>query len=598
MTNEPSAGERSLPVTIEGQHPRRERNHVVAPDRRGPDSRVAQSFIRVYGHNARKSRMLKPLFAAARSPVLASLALASCLWTLAGPTLAQTTTHPVTFHVSGSTQRLEMTVNTSRILTLEHSVPRMLVNNTDVVRATPLSPNQVQISALRAGGTQVNFWDENERVYTVDVVVMADVGDLERVLAAEFPEASLQLRPTNTSVIITGYVPSAEMVGSIVRIAEDYYPRVINRITVGGVQQVMLKVKVMEVSRTKLRRLGIDWTYANGNDFIQQVASGIQAASSPAEGAATIRLGIVNNASDFNAYINALQRNDLVKLMAEPTLVTTSGRPASFNSGGEFPILVPQSLGTVTVQFREFGTRIDFVPIVLGNGTIRLEVRPQVSELDPTRSVNVQGTNIPGLRNRWIDTAVEMRAGQTMALGGLLQTRVEAHNQGIPLLADMPWVGAAFRSVKEQYNEVELLVMVTPEFVDAMDPEEVPQLGPGEATESPCNKDLYIRGYLEVPRGYGISCDGNNCRHGKCGNPNCQPGQLPEGQRLNFGPAPETIDPGIRQPQTYHSSPPARNVSTARRTNPHLPQNQSSRRTSTAGGQPELIGPIGYDVLK
>lgn len=549
--------------------------------------------------------MLKPFFATAqRVPCLASLTVAACMLAMAGGASAQTPAQPVTFHVSSSSQKLEMTVNTSRILTLEHSVPRMLVNNTDVVRATPLSPNQVQISAVRAGGTQVNFWDENDKVYTVDVIVSADVGDLERVLAAEFPEASLQLRPTNTSVIITGYVPSAEMVGPIIRIAEDYYPRVINRVTVGGVQQIMLKVKVMEVSRTKLRRLGIDWTYANGNDFIQQVASGIQAASSPAEGAATISLGIVNNASDFNAYINALRRDDLIKLLSEPTLVTTSGRPASVNSGGEFPILVPQSLGTVTIQFREFGTRVDFVPIVLGNGNIRLEVRPQVSELDPTRAVQVNGTTIPGLRNRWIDTAVEMKSGQTMALGGLLQQRVEAQNNGIPYLADVPWVGAAFRSVKEIHNEVELLVVVTPEFVDAMDPEEVPEYGPGETTESPCDKDLYWKGHLEVPKGYGMSCDGINCRHGKCGNRACQQACetghcAPTHSHGTYQGVPaETIAPGVQQPQAYRSKPVSKAVSTARRTNPHLHQNQSSRRVTSSQSQPELIGPIGYDVLK
>lgn len=546
--------------------------------------------------------MSKPFFTGAWLSRITSLAAVACLFACPSLAPAQVKTQAVTFNVSSSTQKLEMTVNTSRIVTLEHSVPRMLVNNTEIVRATPLSPNQVQLSAVRTGATQVNFWDENDKVYTVDVLVQADVGDLQRVLEAEFPEASLQLRPTNTSVIITGYVPQPDMVGAIVRIAEDYYPRVINRITVGGVQQIMLKVKVMEVSRTKLRRLGVNWTYTNGNDFITQTVGGVISASSPTE-APTVTLGIVNNASAFNAYINALQKNDLVKLMAEPTLVTTSGRPASFNSGGEFPILVPQSLGTVTIQFREFGTRVDFVPIVLGNGAVRLEVRPQVSELDPTRSVTANGTTIPGLRERWIDTAVEMKAGQTMALGGLISQRVEAQNQGIPYLGDLPWVGTAFRTVREEYNEVELLIMVTPEFVDAMDPEEVPDCGPGQSTESPCNKDLYFKGLIEVPKGYGQSCEGNNCRHGRCKNGRCN-GECVEGGQQTIISQPETIDPGVRQPSAYNARPQTTTTSTARRTNPHLVQNQSNRRQTTTrnvsnrSSQPELIGPVGYDVLK
>jgi pilus assembly protein CpaC len=551
--------------------------------------------------------MLKPFFATAGM----SLTLATCLLSFACPVRAQQTpSQQVNFRVSGSSQKLEMTVNTSRILTLEHNVPRMLVNNTEVVRATPLSPNQVQLSALRAGATQVNIWDENEKVYAVDVIVTADVGDLERILAAEFPDASLQLRPTNTSVIITGYVPRAEMIGAIVQIAEDYYPHVINRITVGGVQEVLLRTKVMEVSRTKLRRLGVDWANLNGNDFVIQSVSGLinatatQGGSLVGTGRDTVRFGIINNSNQFGAYIDALRQYDLIKVMAEPTLVTISGRPASFNSGGEFPIIVPQSLGTVSIQYREFGTRVDFVPIVLGNGAIRLEVRPMVSEIDPSRSVVVQGINVPALRNRWVDTAVEMNAGQTLALAGLIQERTSSQNRGLPYLADLPFVGGAFRTVHEEVNEVELLIMVTPEFVDAMDPEEVPACGPGQATESPCDKDLYWKGYIEVPKGYGMSCDGINCHHGKCRHGRCNQGCNECGPAGSAPGQYETIDQGIRMPGMPAAPAATAPISTARRTNPHLQQGRATRQTSTSssnnGGatSPALIGPIGYDVLK
>ncbi|HTN76043.1 MAG TPA: pilus assembly protein N-terminal domain-containing protein [Pirellulaceae bacterium] len=564
--------------------------------------------------------MLKPFLAACCT----SLAFATCVLTLSSPASAQVVapTKPVTFNVSSSTQKLEMTVNTSRILTLEHNVPRMLVNNTDVVRATPLAPNQVQISAMRQGATQENVWDENGKVYTVDVIVMADVGDLERVLSAEFPEASLELRPTNTSVIISGYVPRAEMVGSIVRIAEDYYPNVINRITVGGVQQVMLKTKVMEVSRTKLRKLGVDWANLNGSDFVIQSVSGLinatatQGGSLVGTGRDTMRVGVISNNNQFGAYIDALRQYDLIKVMAEPNLVTLSGRPASFNSGGEFPIIVPQSLGTVTIQYREFGTRVDFVPIVLGNGSIRLEIRPTISEIDPSRSVTVNGISVPGLRNRWVDTAVEMKAGQTVALAGLIQERGASQNKGLPFFADLPWVGVAFRHVQEEVNEVELLIMVTPEFVDALDPEEVPHAGPGELTESPCDKDLYFKGYMEVPRGQGMSCEyGINCKgcgkkcNGRCTHCNTQNETCTDGNCTTPSQAAETIDrglkvPGMQSSDSYRSPGTNQAPSVARRTNPQLSNNRSSRQPTpakpvgTSGGQPALIGPVGYDVLK
>jgi pilus assembly protein CpaC len=179
----------------------------------------------------------------------------------------------------------------------------------------------------------------------------------------------------------------------------------------------------------------------------------------------------------------------------------------------------------------------------------------------------------------------------------------------------MPYIGAAFRTVREEYNELELLVMVTPEFVDAMDAEEVPACGPGQSTESPCDKDLYLRGFLEVPKGYGVSCNGKNCtphaRGSRCQNGNCS--QCNQGGQTMTTQPYESIDPGVRepqppvmmmQPQASKARGTTSNVSTARRTNPHLHQNATSRRSSTTrpapsgSTGPELIGPVGYDVLK
>ncbi|MEM7315802.1 MAG: pilus assembly protein N-terminal domain-containing protein, partial [Planctomycetota bacterium] len=191
----------------------------------------------------------------------------------------------VDFHVGGPSQRLEMVVNTSRILTLDKEIPRVLVNNQDVLRVVPLAPTKVQVSALQPGVTQVNLWEKDGEVRTVDVVVFADARQLELVLQSEFPKAAIRVRPLASSVVLTGYVDRPEVVGRIVRIAEDYYPQVINNISVGGVQQVALHVRVMEVSRTKLRALGTDWGLLTGDDFVIQSAAGlISAAASGATG--------------------------------------------------------------------------------------------------------------------------------------------------------------------------------------------------------------------------------------------------------------------------------------------------------------------------
>src|SRR5687768_12776506 len=214
------------------------------------------------------------------------------------------------------------------------------------------------------------------------------------------------------------------MVNSIIRVAQDYFPQVINDMTVGGVHKVLLHVKVMEVSRTKLRTLGFDWAQISaGGSFVSQSVSQLLQTPGTLIGNAgsTVRFGVIGDGGQFYGFLEALRQYDLAKLMAEPTLTTLSGRPASFNVGGEVPIPLQQALGVTTVQYRQFGTRIDFVPIVLGNGIVRLEVRPEITEIDA--SLRDQVTGVPGFRSRTADTAVEMRAGQTLAIAGLVYSR-------------------------------------------------------------------------------------------------------------------------------------------------------------------------------
>ena len=408
------------------------------------------------------------------------------------------------YHVRNVSQRLEIIVNSSRILTMEGDVPRAQVNNPEIVKLTPLAANKVQVAGLKPGVTQVNLFDDNENIYTVDLIVIGDARELDMVLKATFPEATLRVRPMNSSVLIEGEIPRPELTSRIIAIAEDYYPKVISNMTVGGVQTVLLHVKVMEVSRTKLRKLGIDWNYIWGQGFFVQGASGLinlpgSASGFAAGGRDTLRFGLTEGTNTFTGLIEALRQNNLVKVLSEPTLVTMSGRPASFMVGGEFPILVPSGIATATIEFKEFGTRVDFVPIVLGDRRIRLEVRPVISEIDESRSVTVDSITVPGVRTRKVDTGVEMEVGQTLALAGLLQERTVMENKGVPWISDIPFLGVPFRRVEEQVNEIELLITVTPEIVDAMDSHQLPPCGPGEGSTSPDDGEFYGKGYHEVP---------------------------------------------------------------------------------------------------
>ena len=423
------------------------------------------------------------------------------------------------YEVKSANERIELTVNQSRILTLQQRIPRAQVDNPEVIKLSALAENQISISALKPGVTTVHIWGEDDQIHAIDIIVYGDVSELRMVLETNFPRATLQVRALANSVLISGFVDRADQVARIVEIAKDYYPKVINLINVGGVQQVLLHVKVMEVSRTGLRRLSTDFNLGNSSGFVVGSVAGLINSATATAGTAsgyngaflrlqnpqisntdTLRFGVLGENNGFFGLIDALRRKNLVKVLAEPTLVAVSGRPAFFQEGGEFPVLVPQSLGTVSIEYKRFGTEVSFVPIVLGNGNIRLEVRPRVSEIDEARSVVINGNVVPGLRTREADTGVEMRAGQTLAMAGLIQERVESENAGLPILADIPYLGVPFRRVRENVDEVELLILVTPELVEALEPNEVPPYGPGQDTTTPSDHELYLRGYIEVPR--------------------------------------------------------------------------------------------------
>lgn len=521
--------------------------------------------------------------------------------------------------VQNVSERLEMTVNTSRILTLEQKITQTQVNNPEILDVTPLSPTQIQISAKATGVTQVNLWNADKKVFTIDVIAFGDVRELQMVLQTSFPNAALKVIPVANAVMVSGFVDKTEYVERIISIAEQYYPKVINNMTVGGCQQVLLHVKVMEVSRTKLRQFGFDWAKITGSNVITSgpnalitdydpqnslVIGGLGGVpGKPAVRAATsstFAFNVINGTSGFFGVLEAMRQDNLMKIMSEPTLVSINGEPAFFNAGGEIPVPEPQSLGTISISWKKYGTMVKFVPIVLGNGKIRLEVHPEISELDDSRGYSIAGTTVPAIRLREVRTAVEMMAGQTLSIAGLVETRVESENLGIPWISEVPYLGAAFRSVREKRNEVELLIMITPELVEPMDANEVPECGPGMMTASPSDWELYMLGHIEVPKccpTHGAPCNG------KCGQEGFQ-GVPPEGMILGPTeqiPAPVPADAAgrpIRQNRDRANA----GVNTHKSYNHQARSKPNSSRQAapakTNNGPPGFIGPVGYDVVK
>jgi pilus assembly protein CpaC len=430
---------------------------------------------------------------------------------------------PVFVVTAPKNNEITITEHFSKIVELKSRIVRVDGFDPEVIGVSALTPNQIRVQAMKPGVTTVVLVDEFGATITVDVFVVGDVRHLQAYLSQLFPRSSVEAIAVKDAVVLRGWVDQPEHITQMVDVAERFFPTVLNQMRVGGVQQVSLKVQVMEVQRAKIRRLGLNFLYNNKNAFLtntvgnltplESVAMAVPtggvggAVTPPVTGLVQNSLrgtqgafGIVGPSNAFQTYIDALKTETLLKILAEPELVTTNGRPANMLAGGEFPILVPQSLGTTSIQWREFGVRMEAVPIILGAGRVRLDLQPEVSERDFSNAVAVNGITVPGLTTRRVNTQVEMKFGETFMLAGLLSMRNTAQTDKIPFLGELPYVGAAFRRVRYEEAETELIIMVTPELVSATDPALLPPGGPGQFTDVPTDKELYGSGFLEVPK--------------------------------------------------------------------------------------------------
>lgn len=287
-------------------------------------------------------------------------------------------------------------------------------------------------------------------------------------------------------------------------------PQIINLIRVPGVQQVMLQVKIAEINRTALRRLGSTWFY---RDSRGRTTGFLNSSSNPIPGDTGELLGLTLGGSATSvailpntqlvAALDALRTNQVINVLAEPNLMAMHGQKASFLAGGEFPVPVPQNIGVgagmITVQFKEFGVLLDFVPYIMDDGAIRLHVAPEVSTIDDTLGVVSAGISVPGVNTRRANTTVELRQGQTLALAGLIQVELAATTNRIPGLGDLPYLGPLFSNNSHEKTEKELVILVSPYLAGALEPEEVGPL-PGQGMCDPDDCEFYLMNRIEGRR--------------------------------------------------------------------------------------------------
>ncbi len=437
------------------------------------------------------------------------------------PARTGTATGATVRSASLSQQKVVIPVGSSTIIDVKEPLTRASVAQPEVAEVTILTPLQVLVTGRGVGATQMILWDKENKQLVFNVMVEPELGQLRAAIAELSPGAPVEIRVVRDAIVLLGRVPDVDTAERVVSLAKVISPNVQNQLIVAGEQQVLLRCTVAEVNKRSLRELGINGWLAGDNIrdvFAVNQIGGINPVNIGAFGDQNvIRPGGLLFGTDqkglnmqttptfslgfprvqMQLFFKAMRENDLLRVLAEPNLIALNGQQAKFVVGGEFPIPIPQGIsGSVTIEFKEFGIQLKFQPTVIGRQIIRLKVEPEVSELDPTTAVTLQGFFVPGLRKRSAVTTVELASGSTIALAGLLSEEVRAVSQKLPALGDVPVLGALFSSVNYQKQVTELVILVTPELVSGMNPDQVTGV-PGQYKTDPTDWQLFGLGMVE-----------------------------------------------------------------------------------------------------
>ena len=408
-------------------------------------------------------------------------------------------------------QKLELTSGKSKVLDLPVAIKRASLANPEVADTVVLSPTQIYLTGKTTGVTNLTLWNESGKMMGMyDVVIAPDLSRLKENLHKTLPEEKgIHVTSSHDHITLSGTASSANNLSRALSIAEAYAPKkVINSMQVGGVQQVMLEVRVAEINRELIRRLGINFNYMGPENFgisLLGALTNLNKFTQVGPAATFIDQGVtqsINGVFGFSTgslswtgYVDALKEENLVKVLAKPTLVALNGQEAAFLAGGEFPIPVPQAFGLVTIQFKKFGVGLVFTPNIMNSKHISLTVAPEVSELDFSNALRTQGFTIPAITTRRATTTIELADGQSFAIGGLMRDNVRESVKKFPLLGELPIIGALFRSSSFQKSETELLIIVTPHLVKPLDM--TAQTLPTDYYVEPNDFEFYLLGFSE-----------------------------------------------------------------------------------------------------
>lgn len=396
--------------------------------------------------------------------------------------------------VEQSTDAVRLLVGRSTIVNVGKPIARVSLTSADIADALVTSPNELLINGKAAGTISMFVWDRAGSIRRYEVVVQRDLARLAAQLKELFPKESIDVRANGKTAVLSGNVSSKDVADKMASLAGSFVDskeELVSLLQVGAAgqsNQVLLRVRFAEVSRSAMTELGASFfTGAGGykNYLARTTTQQFPAPTFDSNGdnpklvfSDFLNLFLFNNKEQLGGVIKALQVKGLFQSLAEPNLIAESGKEASFLAGGEFPIPIAQGSGggtSISVVFKEFGIRLSFTPIVTGN-RVHLKVKPEVSSLDFSNAVVLNGFRIPALSTRRTETEVELNDGQTFAIAGLMNNTMNTTMQKIPGIGDIPILGLLFKSKAAQRNQTELVVMITPEILPNNSPGVTPNL--------------------------------------------------------------------------------------------------------------------------
>jgi pilus assembly protein CpaC len=378
-------------------------------------------------------------------------------------------------------QKISLMVGKSLVIESPRALKRVSLAAPAFADAIVLTPRQVNITGKAPGLTNLILWEDENNFSTFDLEVYPDIVRLKEKLHEILPqEENIKVSSSSDAITLSGTVSNAANLSRVLAVAGPF-GKVVNLLDVGGVQQVMLEVRVSEIQKSLMRRLGFNFSFisANGKQIGLSLLNNLVKLPSSDEGFPAKPLVVSDNinaiyqfssnGASWTGFIDALKGEGLLTVLAEPTLTALSGQTASFNAGGELPIPEASGLGTTSVKYKKFGVGLSFTPTVLSDGKISMKVVPRVSELDFSNAIVSSGFVIPAFTEREVSTVVELGDGQSFAVAGLLSENVTETVNKFPFLGDIPILGALFRSSAFKKNETELVVIVTPHLVKPLD---------------------------------------------------------------------------------------------------------------------------------